>query len=354
LILERSVQPASEVATPSNQDSQGAPEPLRGRSRPKRSPITTLADFFGRRATKAPTFLKDLRQADRWEFDPDDVHAALETHAERDKDFSRTAQLIAAALKERDGRFARPIVAFGEAAIRRRLSDNPYFGGRDLDVAGSARERIDFVARGLGPRLRESKRRAESTNILLATILCVSRDGGLTADDALARLVTALEIESQRSTDRQRAQLVWLGEKPKDVRPVLELTAPWIRAAGKLEERASELEERVEDESAGRKAAEAEVARLSTRLAELEKGTEDAKVEIKRLEEGLRAADVHTDHDAKRLKARLAGALDGQLRDLVTTIDEALSIDPPHVEIAREKVDVVLRELERQVSWLRS
>ena len=68
----------------------------------------------------------------------------------------------------------------------------------------------------------------------------------------------------------------------------------------------------------------------------------------------MRAADVHADHDAKRMKARLAGVLDGQLRDLVATIDEALSVDPPRVEIAREKVDVVLRELERQVSWLRS
>jgi hypothetical protein len=166
--------------------------------------------------------------------------------------------------------------------------------------------------------------------------------------------VSALEIEPSRSADRQRAQLVWLAEKPKDVRPALEFAAPWIRATRELEERASQLEARVENESVGRKAAEAEVVRLSGRVADLEKALGDERAEIERLEEGLRAKDVHTDHDARRMKARVAGLLDGQLRDLVATVDEALSVDPPRVEIAREKVDVVVRELERQVSWLRS
>jgi hypothetical protein len=54
------------------------------------------------------------------------------------------------------------------------------------------------------------------------------------------------------------------------------------------------------------------------------------------------------------MKARLAGVLDEQLRDVITTIDEALSVDPPRVEIAREKVGIVVRELERQVTWLKS
>ena len=100
---------------------------------------------------------------------------STETHAARDKDFSRTTQLLAAALKERDGRFARPVVAFGERAVRRRLADNPHFIGADLDAAASPTDRVDMVVRGLSPRLRDSKRRDESTNLLLATILCASR-----------------------------------------------------------------------------------------------------------------------------------------------------------------------------------
>ena len=320
----------------------------------KRRPITTLEEFFGRRAARASTFLKDLRKADQWEFSPEDVQKALQAHSERDKDFSKTTQLIASALKERDGRFARPVVVFGEKAIRRRLADNPRFVGMDLGAAADTTEKLDIVARGLGPRLREPKRRAESTNILLATMLCVTREGGWAAVDAVERLVSALEIRPPRTADRQRAQLVWLGEKPKDARPALEMAAPWIRATHELEGRVSELEATVEAESVGRKAAEDEVVRLSARLADSEKADEDARAEISRLEERMRAADVHADHDARRMKARLAGLLDGQLRDLIMTMDEALSVDPPRVEIAREKVDVVLRELERQVSWLRS
>src|SRR5262249_15020189 len=101
-------------------------------------------------------------------------------------------------------------------------------------------------------------------------------------------------------------------------------------------------------------AAEAEAVRHAARAADLEKELAATRAEIERLEEGLRAVDVHADHDARRMKARLAGLLDGQLRDVVVTIDEALSVDPPRVEMAREKVEVVLRELERQVEWLRS
>jgi hypothetical protein len=337
----------------SERGSANAPGSGQGRTRANRRPITTLDDFFGRRAAKASAFLKDLREADRWEFTPEDVRAALETHGARDKDFSRTTRLIAAALKERDGRLARPVVAFGEEAVRRRLADNPNFVGVNLDVAATT-ERVDMVARGLLPRLREPKRRAESTNLLLSTILCASREGGLAARDAVARLVSALEIEPTRSTDRQRASLIWLAEKPKEVQSALEVAAPWIRATRDLGERTSQLEAMVEEESASRKAAEADVARLSARLADLEKAVMEARADIGRLEEGLRAAEVHADHDVRGTKARLAGLLDGQLRDLVTTIDEALSIDSPRVDIAREKVDVILRELERQVSWLRS
>ena len=352
--MDRPAQPAPEAVAKSDQQPEAAPAAGPRRAAAKRPPITTLVDFFDRRAAKGSTFLKDLREAGKWEFATDDVEAALENHTARDKDFGRTTQLIAAALKERDGRFARPVVAFGERAIRLRLASNPHFVGTDLDAATSATEQFDIVARGLSSRLRESKRRAESTNLLLALILCVSREGGLTARDPVARLVSALEIEPSRSTDRHRAQLVWLAEKPKDVRPALELTAPWIRATRELEERISQLEAQVEGESRGREAAEADVVRLSARVADLEKALADARAECERLEEGLRAADVHADHDAKRMKARLAGLLDGQLRDVVATIDEALSVDPPRVEIAREKVDAVLRELERQVAWLRS
>jgi hypothetical protein len=311
-----------------------------------------LEAFFARRASKASSFLKDLREANRWEFASDDVEAALDAHAARDKDFGRTNQLLAAALKERDGRFARPVIGFAEAAIRRRLADNPHLIGVDTDAPATASERFDLVARALRSRLRESKRRAESTNLLIATLLCASRDGGMAAGAAVARLISALEIDPSRSADR--GVLTWLGEKPKEVRPALELAAPWVRSTRDLESRATELQTTLDHEIAGRREAEAEVVRLSKEVADLQQAMADAQAEVARLEESLRAVDVHADHDARRLKARVAGVLDAQLRDLVATVEEALSVDPPRVEVAREKVDVILRELERQVLWLRS
>lgn len=352
--MDSAAQPPAQDVPTSGQEiaASAAPGPRQERKRLKREPIVTLEVFFSRRAAKASGFLKDLREADRWDFEPDDVKAALETHAARDKDFGRTTQLVAAALKERDGRFARPTIAFAEAAIHHRLADNPHYIGADTDSPASASERFDLVARALRSRLRESKRRAESTNLLLATLLCASREGGIAPRDAIARLVSVLEIEPSRSGDR--AVLTWLGEKPKDARSALELAAPWVRSARDLDDKVTDLQAKLDDETSSREEAEAEVVRLSTDVADLQKAMADARTQIEQLEERVRAVDVHADHDARRLKARLAGLLDAQLRDLVTTVEEALSIDPPRVEVAREKVDVILRELERQVSWLRS
>ena len=174
---------------------------------------STLVDFFDRRAAK-PRHLRPSRGRDMG------VHSrgcrrSTETHAARDKDFSRTTQLLAAALKERDGRFARPVVAFGERAS---VADS-------LIRTSSARPRRgcepDRPSRHGCSRPQSSpsrlKRRDESTNLLLATILCASRSR--VERGRRYRPVSALEIESSRSTDRQRAQLAWLAERPKEVRP---------------------------------------------------------------------------------------------------------------------------------------
>jgi hypothetical protein len=323
-------------------------------ARKRREPITTLEEFFGRRAAKAATFLKDLREAERWEFAGEDVETVLQIHAERDKDFAKTVQLIAAAMKERDGRFAGPAVAFGELAVRRRLADNPHAVGVDFDATNAAADTLDLMARVLGARLREGKRRAESTNLLLATVLCLNHREGLDAETATEKLLAALAIEPTRSSDRQRTRLIWLGERPKELRAVLELLAPSVRSANERGELARRRAADLGVERDARLVAEQETVRLSGLLADLQETVTAAKAEIRELEESSRAAGIHADHDVKRVKARIAGVLDGQLRDLIMTIDEALSVDPPRVDVAREKAEVVVRELERQAAWLRS
>jgi hypothetical protein len=339
--------------TPRSPD--GEPPTAPRRARKPRDPVTTLVGFFEKRAFKPATFLKDLRAADRWGFEEDDIAAALESHADRDKDFVKTVQLIAAALKERDRRYAGGVVDFGERAIRRRLADNPHAIGIDFDAAPSPEETIGLTVRALTPRFRESKRRTESANLLLATVLCLSHKHGLAGDSAIDVLVVALAPE--RPTRRSQAlgaKLVWLGERPRDLRHVIDLLSPSIHDAHERGAEIDRLRGSLDAERETRRLADAEVVRLSARLADLEETLANARNELERLEESTRAAGVHADHDVKSARARVAGLLDGQMRDLVVTVDEALSVDPPRVDVAREKAEVLLRELERQVAWLRS
>jgi len=325
------------------------------RARKPREPVTTLVAFFDKRAFSPSTFLKDLGAADRWGFDPEDVEAALESNADRDKDFARTVQLIAAALKERDRRYAGGVVDFGGRAIRRRLADNPHAFGIDLDAERSPEDTIDVTVRVLTPRLRESKRRAESSNLLLATLLCLSHKHGFPTEVAIDVLVAALAPERPtRGGQASGANLVWLGERPRELRRVVDLLAPSVRDARELGIEAEGLRRSLDAERETRRAADEEIVRLSARLADLEEAVASAQKQMGRLEESTRAARVHADHDVKSARARVAGLLDGQLRDLVTTVDEALSVDPPRVDVAREKTEVLMRELERQVAWLRS
>jgi hypothetical protein len=340
-------------------DAPGDPEPLAAEpkaraSRKRTDPIITLTGFFRKRTASPTTFLKDLREAERWGFDAEDIEGALEEHAQSDKDFGRTVRLIAVAQKDREGRFAAPIVRFGELALRRRLAENPYAIGVDLDAAVGPEGVLDTTVRVLTPRLGDSGRRGESANVLLGTILCLSHAQGLSAETAIDALVSALASDSAQSASALRAKIVWLGERPKDIRRAVDLLAPSVVRARNLGREVESLQSRLDAEGEARRSADDKVEALASALSELETALGDAKTEIERLEETSRAAGVHADHDVKRIKARVAGLLDGQLRDLITTVDEALSVDPPQVDVAREKVGVVVRELERQVEWLRS
>ncbi len=71
------------------------------------------------------------------------------------------------------------------------------------------------------------------------------------------------------------------------------------------------------NERGARRAAEEEVVRLSEALADLQRTVTEARAEIETSKEMERAAGVHADHDVRRANARIAGLLDGQLRDLV-------------------------------------
>ena len=342
---------AAEVIVEKRPTDSGV-QPLR--TKRQRQPILTLVAFYERKTTKPASFLKDLRTAERWDFDVDDVEAALGLQVDGDKDLARVTQLMAAALKERDGRFVRPVIGFGERVIRARLMDKPYFVGVDRDAMAGPEEKLVAISRALGPKLREPGRRAESANLLLATILWLHQAEGLEARAAVDTMTSALTASQPSTRDKERAKLVWLGAHQKDVRAVADLLAPSVAAASRAAAAVEAAELQAAHERSARKDSEADVVRIERDVADLQKMVMQLEAEVARLNETLTATRVHARHDVAQVKARVVGVLDSQLRDLVNTVEEALGLDPPRVAVAREKVDVIARELERQVAWLRS
>src|SRR4051812_28263258 len=84
-------------------------------ARPKTEPATTLLEYLSGR-TGATAFLKNLRDGDIWRFQEQDCGAALEGHRELDPHFTKTASLLARALKAKDDRHVLPISDFARLA----------------------------------------------------------------------------------------------------------------------------------------------------------------------------------------------------------------------------------------------
>jgi chromosome segregation ATPase len=145
-----------------------------------------------------------------------------------------------------------------------------------------------------------------------------------------------------------------MGEHTKEARAVADLLAPSVEAATRA---ASEIEAAANRASAERDAkesAQADVVRLERDLTDLHAMVTRLEAELGQARETATAATVHARHDVSQVKARVAGMLDSHLRDLVNTADEALSLEPPRVAVARENIDAIVREIERQAAWLRS
>src|SRR3954463_3321853 len=87
------------------------PAPL-DQKRPKREPTTTLRGYFEQSRLRAPRFLKDLQEANLWVFSAEDLSFVLDRHSDLDPHFTKTAGLLAEALKGKDRRYARPTAGF--------------------------------------------------------------------------------------------------------------------------------------------------------------------------------------------------------------------------------------------------
>jgi hypothetical protein len=350
--LKVSEEPPPQTATQDSPTLQAKPK------RPKREPLLTLCEFYGTKNASPARFLNDLRNGNVWEFNPDDVEAALRLLDEGDPKFSRTTALAVAAVSEKDGRFARTTLAFVQEATHARLARNPRWARGESEVDGSSEDRFRSLVRSQAERLAAAKKRPEALNLLLASALHMVYAERLPTEVVIVELADALDEHPRLTADADLARVAHLVAAGKtgasELRLQLQLALPWINAARKARASAEDEAARARLLDANLDTSEQELDLTTRRLTDTARNLQAAQAEIQALKADLVAAQHHNAHDLRETRGRVAGALNGRLVDLVATIKDALEVEPPRLAVAREKVEIAQDELERQLEWLRS
>jgi hypothetical protein len=342
-------------------EAVGAANPRRETAKQRRppQPILSLRDFYSRRNVSPARFLTDLKTHEKWSFRPEDVAESLAMLRVSDPKFARTAALAAQAIRERDDRFARPCLGFAHRAACERLKERPQLAGVDLEAQANPEEKLRLVGRAVSAQLDEAKHRTEALNVVLTMALWYAYTESLASaaviDEIASRLV--LSADSGRRAEMTRLALIIeysCRKGPAALKPLLQLVLPWRETAAVELRRASAAEDELRSAKASLTDAENTAARRGFEIDRLSLELTTAQKEIERFAEAAKAAEAHRVHDLAEIRGKLAGALGGHLGDLITTVREALELEPPRTAVAREKIEIAQNELERQLEWLRS
>jgi hypothetical protein len=334
---------AGENATPA-----GTPRAARA----KKEPVVTLVGFLTSR-TGAAAFLKNLREANVWTFSTEDREDALARHRDLDGKFTRTAGLLAHALKAKDDRHALPVAEFALGALLDRLRDYPHWIGSSWEEL-TPDERAHRVAAAVGRKFTDAKKGREARNLLATTLLLLTRES-LASETAVRATIRALDAhaESTPRWDRERTLFI-AGPRSNlsELRTLVQTILPWIERADRSETSLEEAHAATDAERRGRETAEAEMEERAAAIRELELEVQRLRGRLGAVEEELRSSLVHGSHNLDQTRSSVRALLEGRVGALLASANEALELEPPRPHIAREKVTAARDAIQEQLKWL--
>jgi len=313
----------------------------------------TLVEYFSARSVAPKQFLRRLKAANRWTFEPDDVDEAVRIALESDPDLRRCRSLLHVATLANDRQHERGLSAFIDRVLERHLSA-AWQPARDDPT-----EVLSIAIEALRPELKGKPSR-RTLNVLL---LCVERMGGrpgLQLDavvDALGGAVGDPAPHARKPSDHTRARVAAITDPGLGAS---ELRA-WLALSSDLRRWARRAQQDAETARAELAATADDLASAQQRLADLrtEVDGKAAQLAQARQEIGTLAARVEESrmvgrHGRSQVQARVEDALRTRVVPLLTTADEALGVEPPRVAVAREKLGFAIEAIDDEISWLAS
>ena len=309
-------------------------------------PAPTLAAYYGEPTPKLTDWVKAVRAEGA--FSGSDAEAAYQQLAAQDPDLRKTLALAAV------GNPTPALRRWVADATRHLLYDR--LKGVSVDPQAPAHEQIGRIATGLAPALRAKDRnaRAAAENLLrLAIKLVTDARPDFSAGDMLALLFAPLrepEADPRLAAAelRGRVQEAGVGQL-RDLSLVQASAVDRILSA-----------ERARAEAQGRSSAldvslgveRDRVRELRERLAAAEARAEALAAEMQRLTQAIADNRQIGAHGTAELLARMRTLLAGRIDPLLADAADALEIEPPILEVVRERIEFGRGLIRGEIKWL--
>lgn len=309
-------------------------------------PEPTLAAYYGEPTPKLTEWTKAVRAAGS--FAAADVEEALQHLGARDPDLRKTLALAKA------GNPPPALRRWLADVTRHLLADR--LGNTSFDPQAPAHEQVGRIAEGLAPGLRAKDRttRAAAENLLrLAIRLATDGRPEFCAGEMLARLFAPLREPDAdpRLAPRELRSLV----QEAGVAQLRDLSLVQAAALDRIHgaERARNEAQAWARDLELALAVERDRAReLREKLAAAEARAEDLQAEVMRLNQAIADQRQLGAHGTAALLARVRALLAGRIEPLLADAADALEIEPPELEVARDRIESGRGVIRGEIRWL--
>ncbi len=309
-------------------------------------PEPTLTAYYGDPAPKLADWMKAVRAAGS--FAMTDSEEALRHLGARDPDLRKTLALAGA------GNPPAPLRRWLADATRHLLADR--LKGVSIDPLSPAHEQIGRIAAGLAPTLRAKDRiaRAAAESLLRLSIkLVTDARPDFSAPEMLALLFAPLreaDADSRLAPAELRGRVQEAGvAQLRDLSLVQAAALDRIlgaeRARSEAQDRANVLDTALAVERD-------RVRELREKLATAEAHAEALKADVARLNQAVADHRQIGAHGTAELLARMRALLAGRIDPLLADAADALEIEPPILEVVRDRIESGRGVIKGELRWL--
>lgn len=338
--------PTETDAQPDSAPSEGQVPPAADGSLAATPPEPTLAEYYGDLGPKLGDWIKAVRAAGR--FTATDSEEALQYLEARDPDLRKTLALAGV------GNPPAPLRRWLADATRHLLADR--LKGVLIDPHSAAHEQIGRIATGLAPALRSKDRTARSAAeslLRLSIKLVTDARPDFGAGEMLALLFAPLrepDADPRRAAGELRGRVQEAGIA--QLRDLSLVQAAAVDRIAGAERARSDAQDRGNILSDALAVERERVRELREKLAAAEAQAEALKADVARLEQAVTDNRQIGAHGTAELLARMRTLLAGRIDPLLADAADALEIEPPILEVVRDRIESGRSTIKGELRWL--